>query len=262
MSFHHFDLLRYLTFEIFADAAVTHAVFTRHGGVSPKPWESLNIGGTVGDDLARVAANRVSSFRSVGLAPNSLFDVWQIHSAEVVVADAPRPVNQPYLKADAILTNKKNVSLYMRFADCVPILLHDPVRKVIGLVHAGWQGTVKKVVQAAITKMESQYGSAPENILAAIGPSIGAHHYQVGSEVVEQVRAAFGEQANNLLLNLDGAWQFDLWAANQLILKQSGVVKIEVAGLCTACHTDDWFSHRAEHGVTGRFGVLIALNEG
>jgi YfiH family protein len=262
MTFHQFDLLRYFTFKLFADAAITHAVFTRHGGVSPKPWDSLNMGATVGDDLARVTANRVSSFLSVGLAPKSLFDVWQIHSAEVVVADAPRPVDQPYLKADAILTNKKNVSLYMRFADCVPILLHDPVRKVIGLVHSGWQGTVKKVAQAAVIKMQTHYGSAPENILAAIGPSIGAHHYQVGTEVVEQVRAAFGKQANNLLINLDGARQFNLWAANQLILKQSGVKNIEIAGICTACHTDDWFSHRAEHGVTGRFGVLIALNEG
>jgi len=261
MSFHQVDKIRYYTFSIFADTAVTHAVFTRHGGVSPKPWNSLNMGGTVGDALANVAANRISAFRSVGCAPESLFDVWQVHSADVAIANEPRPLEQAYLKADAILTNRTGISLFMRFADCVPILLHDPVQKAIGLVHSGWQGTVKKTALAAVKKMNNLFHSNPTDILAAIGPSIGAHHYQVGSNVIEQVQTAFGDQAEGLLIEESGAIHLDLWAANHLVLEQAGVCQIEVAELCTACHNDDWFSHRYEKGQTGRFGVLIALKD-
>ena len=260
MPFHQSDLLRYFTFDSLTDSAVTHAVFTRRGGASPKPWDSLNMGGTVGDDLVRVAANRVSAFRSVSCAPESIFDVWQIHSADVVIVNSPRSLEKPYRKADAILTDKKNVSLFMRFADCVPILLHDPVRNVIGLCHAGWQGTVKKVARTAIAKMKVHFNCSPLDILAAIGPSIGAHHYQVGPSVVKQVKIAFKKEAKGLLPNINGEFHFDLWAANRLILTQEGVKNIEIAGLCTACNTDDWFSHRAEQGRTGRFGILLQLN--
>ncbi|MEN8172505.1 MAG: peptidoglycan editing factor PgeF [Chloroflexota bacterium] len=261
MPFHQVDKIRYFTFDIFDNTAVTHAVFTRHGGVSPKPWASLNMGGTVGDPLDHVASNRISAFRSVERAPESLYDVWQVHSADVVVANQPRPLDQPYLKADAILTNKPNISLFMRFADCVPILLHDPANKVVGLVHAGWQGTVKKAVQSAVQKMSDQFHSDPDKIIAAIGPSIAAHHYQIGQNVIEQVQGTFSDHIDELLLKENGDVQFDLWAANRLILEQAGVRQIEIAGLCTACHNDDWFSHRFEKGQTGRFGVLIALNE-
>jgi len=261
MPFHQTENIRYYSFGIFDNAAITHAAFTRHGGISPIPWDSLNMGGTVGDAKAHVAANRISAFRSLGRAPESLFDVWQVHSADVVIANEPRPQDQPYLKADAMLTNRTGISLFMRFADCVPILLYDPVRKVIGLVHAGWQGTVKKTAQAAVQKMIDHFRTSPNDILAGIGPSIGAHHYQVGSDVIEQVQTAFAGHAEGLLIKESGAIQFDLWAANRLILEQTGVRQIEVAGVCTACHTDDWFSHRFEKGQTGRFGVLIALKE-
>ena len=189
-----------------------------------------------------------------------MYDVWQVHSADVICADQPRPGEVPHLKADAILTDNPDVTLFMRFADCVPILLHDPVQSVVGIVHAGWGGTVRKAVSAAVAAMVERYKSHPENILAGIGPSIAAHHYQVGTEVVEQVHQAFGESADSLLPVQDGAVQFDLWRANQLLLEQAGVHEIQFSGLCTACNTNDWFSHRAEKGQTGRFGVLIALN--
>jgi len=152
------------------------------------------------------------------------------------------------------------VTLFMRFADCVPILLHDPERSVVGVVHSGWPGTVKKILSTTISMMEESYGSLPENIRAAIGPSIAAHHYPVGQDVVDQVHEAFGEKASDLLPSQDDAVQFDLWRANRLLLEQAGVHQIENAGLCTACHLDDWYSHRGERGKTGRFGALIALN--
>jgi YfiH family protein len=261
MPFRKSKSIHYFVFDHLDSAEVTHAVFTRRGGISPKPWDSLNMGSLVGDDRKRAEQNRRVAFQAVGRDPASVYDVWQVHSAKVVIADAPRLPETPHLEADAILTDHPGVTLLMRFADCVPILLHDPMRGVVGLVHAGWQGTVKKVVRAAVETMGSHYGSAPENIRAGIGPSIGAHHYQVGAEVVSQVREAFRDRADRLLLSADGAVKFDLWQANHLLLQESGVQEIGISGLCTACHPQDWFSYRGERGKTGRFGVLIGLNK-
>ncbi len=258
MPFHTYDSLRYYTFDCLEDELL-HGIFTRWGGVSPSPWQSLNLGATVGDDLQRVAENRRKMFQAIGRTLDSNFDVWQVHSAEVVCAQAPKPPEQPHLQADAILTDRPEVTLFMRFADCVPILLYDPGRKVIGLVHAGWLGTVRKTVQAGLEAMHAQYGTHLPDVRAAIGPSIGPHHYQVGPEVIEQVRSVFGNEAASLLPAQDGAVQFDLWSANRLLMEQVGVRRVEVAGICTACQLEDWFSHRGEHGKTGRFGAVIAL---
>jgi YfiH family protein len=250
--------LRFLDFAIFPEG-LTQAIFTRRGGVSPAPWESLNVGGTVGDGADRVLENRRRSFQAAGRRLESLFDVWQVHSAEVVKADAPRRTDEAHRKADIILTDRPEVTLYMRFADCVPVLLYDPVKSVVGMAHAGWLGTVRGASTVAVQEMISGYGSNPSDILAAIGPSIGPDHYEVGPEVIDQVNKAFGPDADGLIEVRGGRTYLDLWAANKLQLEKSGTSKIEVAGLCTACHTDDWFSHRAEAGKTGRFGAVIAL---
>ncbi|MGE5223816.1 MAG: peptidoglycan editing factor PgeF [Omnitrophica WOR_2 bacterium] len=259
MTFQDSGNIRYYTFNSLSSQGITHAVFTRRGGASPEPWAALNMGSTVGDSPERVEQNRRMAFQAVGCAYETMFDVWQVHSVDVVIAEAPRPANQPHRKADAILTNRPGIPLFMRFADCVPILLYDPVRRVIGIVHAGWIGTVHKVLKASIEAMENHFGSRPPDLIGAIGPSIAPHHYEVGSEVVEQVGQAFKADARALLRNHNGGVQFDLWAANRLILEQAGVQQIEIAGICTVCHLDDWYSHRGEHGKTGRFGALICL---
>jgi hypothetical protein len=112
--------------------------------------------------------------------------------------------------------------------------------------------------------MRSKYGTKPVDILAAIGPSIGPHHYQVGPEVVEQVIKAFGEDAQRMLQqsvnDSPDKKQFDLWKANEFILEQTGVRNIEISAICTACNISDWYSHRGENGRTGRFGALFALS--
>jgi copper oxidase (laccase) domain-containing protein len=109
--------------------------------------------------------------------------------------------------------------------------------------------------------MSSDYGSHPGDILAAIGPSIGPDHYEIGEDVAAQVKAAFSNDSAQFLSVRHGKTFFDLWRTNQVILEQAGIKHIQVAGLCTACHTEDWYSHRAEQGKTGRFGALIALKE-
>jgi hypothetical protein len=250
--------VRYYFFESL-DPRITQAVFTRQGGVSPAPWASLNVGGTVGDKPERVRENRLRAFAALGRDPGMLFDVWQVHGVNVVVADAPHPPQSPHQQADAILTDKPGLTLFMRFADCVPILLYDPERKAVGLAHAGWLGTVRGAAQAAVEAMRARFGTQPADLQAAIGPSIGPDHYVIGTDVIAQVRQAFGEDASSLLMSMAGGVHFDLWAANRLLLEQAGVRQIEVAGLCTACHVDDWYSHRAEKGRTGRFGAMIGL---
>jgi YfiH family protein len=258
MSFQSYGKIRYFQFERIGQG-LTHAIFTRRGGVSPVPWDSLNLGSTVGDDLERVRENRRLALASLQRDPASVFDVWQVHGVQVAIAETPRSPESPHLQVDAILTDRPGLTLMMRFADCVPIMLYDPVRKVAGIAHAGWMGTVRGTVRFAVEAMQKHYGSNPADIQAAIGPSIGPDHYEVGPDVVIQVRQAFGKYASSLLSASKGHIKFDLWAANTLLLEQAGVRHIEVAGLCTACHTEDWYSHRAEKGRTGRFGAIIAL---
>jgi purine-nucleoside/S-methyl-5'-thioadenosine phosphorylase / adenosine deaminase len=183
-----------------------------------------------------------------------------VHGDRVMVIDAPRPLTREHEKADALITNKHDVTLLMRFADCVPIFLYDPVKQVIGIAHAGWMGTVKKIGLKTVQKMETVFGVNPGDVLAGIGPSIGPNEYEIGDDVIEAVRVAFPDDVEDLLLKKqNGSVHLDLWSANRLALIEAGVARIEIAGISTAAHTDDWFSHRAENGKTGRMGALIAL---
>lgn len=258
MPFQHQNGLRYYQFDIFSKNVI-NAVFTRRGGVSPEPWRSFNLSISVGDDPARVAENRVHAFETMRRDPASIHDVWLVHGTDIVHADAPRPLDRPAQKADILFTDKPNVSLFMRYADCVPLLFHDPKKGVIGLAHAGWMGTVKGVAEASIKGMQERYGSNPKDVIVGIGPSIGVDHYEVGEEVAAQFREKYGKDSERLLQTRDGQIYLDLWTANVIQLQSMGVERIQVSGLCTACHLDDWFSHRAEKGKTGRFGVLLAL---
>jgi YfiH family protein len=258
MPFEHSDGLRYYRFDIFSKNVI-NAVFTRQGGISPAPWTSLNLSISVGDDPARVAENRVHAFNSLRRNPASLQDVWLVHGTDIVYADAPRPLQATVQKADILFTDNPEVSLFMRFADCVPLLFHDPKKKVIGISHAGWMGTVKGVAEVSIKAMQERYGSNPGDVVVGIGPSISVDHYEVGEEVAVQFREKYGEDSEKILQMRDGKIHLDLWTANALQLQKMGVEQIQISGLCTACGLDDWYSHRAEKGKTGRFGALLAL---
>jgi polyphenol oxidase len=259
MPFNEVGSLRYYTFDLFDQHHLVHGIFTRQGGVSPQPWASLNLGGTVGDARENVVENRRRIFEVMNLPVDSIYDAWQVHGTDVICTDVPRPLDSPHQKGDGILTNRSSVTLFMRFADCVPIFLYDPQKRVAGLVHAGWRGTVDRAAAAAVEQMVSKYGSRPEDIIAGIGPSICVDHYAVGEEVVEAASASFGARAKEVLWQQNGSVHMDLWHANQIVLEESGVGQVEQAGLCTFIHNADWYSHRAEQGSTGRFGALLAL---
>jgi YfiH family protein len=259
MPFAEISELRLFTFESLNRPGLKHAVFTRRGGVSPSPWASLNLGGTVGDDRSRVLENQRRALEAAGRKEGGLHEVWQVHSADVVHAHTPRG-QQALIQADAMITSNPQVTLLMRFADCVPIFLYDPARQAIGLVHAGWLGTAKRIVAQTVRAMRDAFGCQPADLLAGLGPSIGPDHYVIGDDVVQTVRQELGPQSDEVLTVRASQASLDLWLANRRLLESEGVSSIEVAGLCTACHLDDWYSHRAEGGKTGRFGALMALS--
>jgi YfiH family protein len=262
------DTLPVYRFDQFsAEPSLVHAAFTRLGGVSLPPYASLNLGHTVGDDPMAVEINYSRVYRALRIHRSQTVTCHLTHSANVLVvtaADGGRVVG----RGDAMVTADLGVYLSMRFADCVPILLHDPVQGAVGLAHAGWRGTVKNVAGAVVQTMVDELGCSPETITAVIGPSIGPCCYQVGSKVIQAVEAAFPRRGSDhdsterLLSRRNGHQAyFDLWEANRQQLTAAGVGQVVVAGLCTACHTDHFFSHRAEQAHTGRFGVIIGYRE-
>jgi YfiH family protein len=251
--------IRYYQFAAFEDSDLVHGVFARHGGVSAGPYASLNLSVSTGDAPENVRENRLRAFRALERTPDSIADLWLVHSNQVVVADEPRGARESLGKADALISDRPSLTLCLRFADCVPILLYDPRRYVVGIVHAGWKGTLAKIAAATMRAMTERYGSRPSDVLAGIGPSIGPCHYEVGPEVVAGTRAAFGAEADALLTRTNGHCHLDLWAANAHALREVGVECIEQSEICTACRTDEFFSHRGEKGRTGRFGALIGL---
>jgi YfiH family protein len=242
------------------EPSLVHAVLTRLGGVSLPPYATLNLSQVVGDDPAAVEVNYRRVCRALGIHRSHMVTCHQVHSADVFVAtaaDGGRLVGQ----GDALVTGQPGVYLSMRFADCTPILLHDPVRRAVGIAHAGWRGTLKNVAGAAVWAMVERLGCLPGDITAVIGPAIGPCCYQVGGEVIRAVESTCAGAAGLLRRRAGGRAYFDLWEANRRQLVEAGVGCVAVAGLCTACRTDHFFSHRAEQGQTGRFGAVIGYRE-
>lgn len=250
--------ISYYTFSVLDDYYLVHGVFMRHGGVSPKPWSSLNLATSVGDSRESVIENRRRITKCLSLREDSIFDVWQVHSNRVIHAEASRKLDQPHQKADSIITGKSNITIMMLFADCVPIMIYDPENNVAALAHAGWQGTVNGVVGETVKSMQEIYSCKPEDLIACIGPSICVDHYEVGKDVAEEVERSF-INTEQILIKKDGKIHLDLRIANQIVLKKRGIKRIQNSNICTACNTSDWYSHRAEEGKTGRFAAVITV---
>ena len=237
---------------------IVHGVFTRLGGVSQPPYASLNTGHTVGDDLAAVEANHERLCQALGIARSAIATARQVHGNRVALV-GPEDRGRIIQATDALLTDVPGVALMLRFADCVPLLFYDPAHHAIGLAHAGWRGTVEGLARNTALAMAEAFGSRPQDLVVGLGPSIGPCCYAVGEEVARAVRASLPGGDRLLRSWDDGTLHFDLWAANRWGLAELGIGRIEVAGLCTACRVDEFFSHRAERGRTGRFGVVIGI---
>jgi YfiH family protein len=166
-------------------------------------------------------------------------------------------------QADGLITCDSNIYLFMRFGDCTPLIFFDPVQNAVGLTHAGWRGTMKNAAGATVKAMVNQLGCRPRNILAVIGPAIGPCCYEVGQDVITAAAESLAS-SDSLFVRRNGSADhahFDMWEANRQQLLSAGVEQVVQTGLCTACRTNEFFSHRAEKGKTGRFGVIIGIRE-
>lgn len=252
----HNGVIFYRFESLASEPGLDHALFTRHGGVSRPPFATLNVGHTVGDDLAAVNENHQRALGALGWRREDVATCYQVHGARVGVA-GPDDQGKVRPETDALVTTTPGVVLMLRFADCAPVLFCDRRRRVIGLTHAGWRGLAVGTVPATVSTLVEVFGCNPPDLWVGIGPSIGPCCYEVGPEVVEQVIAAVNGR-EPFRWKGDRA-HLDLWAAVQSQLEEAGVGQVEVAQICTACRTDEWFSHRAEQGKTGRFGVVLGL---
>jgi YfiH family protein len=230
-------------------SAFPHGFTTRAGGVSPPPWESLNLGRGVGDDPERVAEN----WRRLEAATGLRFArVRQVHGTRVIHLQDP---TLPAEEADAVLSATPGLAACVSVADCVPILLADPGSGAVAAVHAGWRGTIARVSRAAVRALALLGDAPPARLLAAVGPSIGPCCYQVSPDVASR----FAQEIGPVVLGGDGGPHLDLWEANRRVLVEAGLApdRVEVAGRCTACDIERFFSHRRDRGRTGRHAAFI-----
>ncbi len=237
--------------------SLTYGIFGRQGGVSLPPFATLNLGHAVGDEPQAVQENFERACAALGISSGQTTACHLYHSANI--ATVTRKNQQRVMGwADGLITAEPDIFLVMRFGDCTPLIFFDPVRQAVGLTHAGWRGTMKNAAGATIAALTERLGCRPKNIIAVIGPAIGPCCYEVGQDVIEAAGKSFVDITGLFEENgkPDHA-HFDMWAANRRQLIAAGVEHIIESGLCTACHTDLFFSHRAEKGQTGRFGVII-----
>lgn len=243
--------------------AATHGFSTRLGGLSAAPYASLNLGPKSGDEVAVVRANRGRFLATLGVAERTLLGPRQVHSAVVAVhrAGDAAPAGGVY-EGDGVVSNDPGAVLMVLAADCAAVLLHDPVRRVVGAVHSGWRGAAGAIAAVAVRAMGEAFGSRPADVVAGIGPAIGRCCYEVGPEVVAAVAAVTPLTLAALADPLPaGKARLDLTAAVVAQLEAAGVPRgqIRSAEFCTACRTDLFYSHRREGEPTGRAGAAIAL---
>lgn len=233
---------------------------TRRGGKSGPPFDSLNLGSGGGDSPEVVAGNRELLAGVLGLGPGMMKTVRQVHGTDVYVLNDAGS-GPPLDGYDAVITGIAGPAVGVLTADCVPILLYDPVGRAVGAVHAGWAGTVSGIAGGAVTAMGAEYGSKPENIMAAIGPSIGPCCYEVDEKVVGPLMRNMRTDDGLISATRPGHWRLDLWETNVRMLVSAGMPRanITVMGLCTACNTAKFYSHRESGGRTGRMMAVARL---
>ena len=242
-----------------------HFITTRTGGVSLAPYDSLNLGLHTADNPEHVLANRAALAYKTGIPLKQFLYASQVHSGDVKIIDLAAIENgvlSQNPRTDATITALPGICLMVMVADCVPVLLFDPVKRVSAVIHAGWRGTVHQITSNTIRTMVGHFGSDPADIVAGIGPSIGPCCYEVGEDVSDFVKQSFGTTEGYLIQKKQNSkLHFDLWYANQKQLTDQGVKpgNIETSELCTLCHSDIFFSSRASGGVTGRFTAGICI---
>ena len=248
-----------------AAGGAVHAFSTRLGGASGGMWASLNLGVTRGDDPGAVEENYRRIRSAMGGDPaGPLVKTSQVHG-DVIRAVGPEGpfagLHDREPECDGLITDVPGVTLAVYSADCIPVLLYDPVRRVIAAVHAGWRGTAAGIVERAVEKM-AFYGCRPADILAAIGPGISRCCFETHEDVPNAMTAALGVRATPYLFPIEnGKFKVDLKGLNAMRLERAGLrpEHIAVTGDCTACRPEKYWSHRATGGVRGSQAAVIQL---
>ncbi len=282
--------LEYLTFPSLTQTGVVKHLFTtRTGGVSTGIFESLNLNFQRGDDPEKVLENYKRVAQVLSCSVEDMVLSQQTHTTNIRLVkeqDKGKGIVRPqdYTDVDGLITDKEGLILVTSYADCVPLYFVDPVRRAVGLAHSGWRGTVAGMGRHMVQAMEEHFGSKPEDLYTAIGPSICQDCYEVSREVADAFWQLFEEDGDIVEEILEsgyrggyegravqvvapgresGKYQLDLWLANAVILRKAGVPvkQIAITDICT-CHNSDYlFSHRASRGKRGNVCAFLGLQE-
>ncbi|MBQ2801274.1 MAG: peptidoglycan editing factor PgeF [Lachnospiraceae bacterium] len=247
---------------------VTHGFSTRMGGVSEDIYASMNLSYTRGDKEEAVTENFLRFAKAMEVCPEDYVFSDQTHTTNIRVVteeDRGKGFTKPrdYENIDGLVTNVKGLVLSTFYADCVPLYFVDVKNKAIGLSHSGWKGTVGEIGRKTVETMTREYGSKPQDILAAIAPSICRECYEVSEDVALEFQKIFPKEEHKKIMDDkgNGKFQLDLWECNKRILMRAGIPEenISVTNICTCCNSDLLFSHRASQGKRGNLGAFMML---
>ena len=252
-----------------ATGVADHLFSTRFGGVSTDHLGTMNLSYARGDKKENVDENyrRIASLLECELE-DFVFS-HQTHTTNVRVVtedDKGKGIVYPldYQDVDGLVTNVPGIVLSTFYADCVPLFFIDPVEKVIGLSHSGWRGTVGRMGEKTIQCMKENFSCNPQNIKAAIGPSICQSCYEVSEDVADAFKKEFqGHEAEILIAKGQGKYLLDLWKANEIVLLEAGILpeNLEITNVCTCCNSEALFSHRASNGKRGNLAAFLKLKK-
>jgi len=240
-----------------------HAFTTRLGGVSSGIYKSLNLAQRAGDDINNVRENYSRLCSALDISTDDLVCSTQVHGVNIRTItrdDCGKLLLPNPHEADALITQSPHAALMVFTADCVPILLYDPVKKAAGAVHAGWRGTAADIAGKTINKMITGFGCSPADICAAIGPCISKCCFETDNDVPDALVSSLGSTASSCFIKKDNKFMIDLKEANRLFLSRAGVRNIAVSNECTSCLPDKYWSHRKTKGRRGTQAAIILLN--
>lgn len=252
----------YITFPKLDKAGLVHGFSTRIGGVSEGIYASMNLSYTCGDDEEKVDENFRRIGKAIGFKSENLVFSNQIHKTDIAVVTSEN-CGSVMTNMDGLVTKEKGVPLYTGYVDCVPLFFYDPEKKVAGMAHSGWRGTVGRIGANMIEVMGREFACDVKDIVAAVGPSICQDCYEISEDVALEFIHEFQElpQESYLIEKGNGKFQLDLWKVNEHILKEAGITEehLDVTDVCTCCNHKLLFSHRASKGKRGNLGGFVVL---
>ncbi|MCM1050024.1 MAG: peptidoglycan editing factor PgeF [Clostridiales bacterium] len=262
--------MEYLTFPILTGTGIVKHMFTtRLGGVSEGVFSSMNLSYTRGDEKAAVDENYQRVAKALDCQVSDIVCSDQTHTTNIRVVsykDRGKGVLYPkdYTDIDGLITDEKGIVLATFYADCVPLFFVDTKHRAIGLAHSGWRGSVARMGLRMVEAMAREYGTKPEDLTAAVGPSICHDCYEVSEDVAEAFAKEFcktGQREEILTDKGNGKFLLDLWKANEIVLIEAGIApdKLQITDICTCCNPEYLFSHRASQGRRGNLGAFMGL---